>query len=412
MATSFCLLDKRRPLQDGTFPIKIAAGCGTNIYLSTGLSVHLWEWDPDGAKVVDRKDAKKLNAALEIRLLRTQARMLQLREDGRLATASSTYLRKLLEAPDMGEVPEEERRTDFYRIAEQWFATKDNKESTKTLYRYTLAKIRAYAGAGPLYIEDMKLSWLYGFKKSLGGKKNAKAVHLRNLRTLCNFALNDELTTFYPFRKFRIETEETSKKALTIEQVRAYATADITYRNDAMHRDIFMLMIYFRGINVSDLAGLTWKDLKDGHLQYRRNKTGKLYDIKVEPEAMEIIERWRGEERLLSVFDRYRTPSQYDRRLCDALKRIKGPDGEPVEPGCSSNWARHTWATFAADLDLPEATITLGMGHKRAGHRVTDIYIKRNRQKVDDANRVVIDYIWGKVTVPDLTTRDGDVALL
>ena len=54
MATSFCLLDKRRPLQDGTFPIKIAAGCGTNIYLSTGLSVHLWEWDPDGAKVVDR----------------------------------------------------------------------------------------------------------------------------------------------------------------------------------------------------------------------------------------------------------------------------------------------------------------------------------------------------------------------
>ena len=48
----------------------------------------------------------------------------------------------------------------------------------------------------------------------------------------------------------------------------------------------------------------------------------------------------------------------------------------------------------------------------QAGHRVTDIYIKRNRQKVDDANRVVIDYIWGKVTVPDLTTRDGDVALL
>ena len=30
MSTTFCLLDKRRPLQDGTFPVKIAAGCGTD----------------------------------------------------------------------------------------------------------------------------------------------------------------------------------------------------------------------------------------------------------------------------------------------------------------------------------------------------------------------------------------------
>lgn len=407
MATSFCLLDKRRALQDGTYPVKIAAGSGTNIYLSTGISVRLWEWDEDRGLIVDRKDAKRLNASLEIRLLRTQARMLQLREDGRLATSSTSYIRKLLEAPDMGEVPAEERRTDFFEIAERWFATKDNKESTKALYRYTLSKVRAYAGAGPLYIEDMKLSWLYGFQKSMDGKKNAKAVHLRNLRTLCNFALDDELTTFYPFRKFRIETEETSKKALTLEQVQAYATSDIHYRNDGMHRDVFMLMLYFRGINVSDLAELTWKDLKDGRIQYRRNKTGKLYDIKVEPEAMEIIERWKGEEHLLSVFDRYRTPSQYDRRLGDALKRIKDSDGKPIEPECSSNWARHTWATFGAELDLPEATITLGMGHKRAGHRVTDIYIRRNRDKVDAANRAIIDYIWGKTDVPHLATQDG-----
>ena len=189
-------MDKRRALQDGTYPVKIAAGSGTNIYLSTGISVRLWEWDEDRGLIVDRKDAKRLNASLEIRLLRTQARMLQLREDGRLATSSTSYIRKLLEAPDMGEVPAEERRTDFFEIAERWFATKDNKESTKALYRYTLSKVRAYAGEGPLYIEDMKLSWLYGFQKSMGGKKNAKAVHLRNLRTLCNFALDDELTTF------------------------------------------------------------------------------------------------------------------------------------------------------------------------------------------------------------------------
>lgn len=391
MATSFCLLDKRRPLQDGTFPIKIAAGCGTNIYLSTGLSVRLWEWDPDSAKVVDRKDAKKLNAALEIRLLRTQARMLQLREDGRLATASATYLRKLLEAPDMGEVPEEERRTDFYRIAERCIATKD-KEGTRQIYRYTVDKVRAYTGGGPLYIEEMTLTWLHGLDQSIGGKVNARAVHLRNLRAICNFALDEGLTSFYPFRKYPIRTEETRHRDLTGEQVRAYAKADITYRNDAMHRDVFMLMIYLCGINISDLAELTWKDVRDGRVEYRRNKTGKLYSIKLEPEALEIIERWRGEPHLLSVFDRYRTPHDYNRRLWDALKRIKGPDGEPIEPDCTSGWSRHTWATIAAELDIPGDTITFGMGHK-TGHRTTAIYIHRNLQKLDEANRKVIDYI-------------------
>ena len=394
MSTSFCLLDKRRPLQDGTFPVKIAAGCGTNIYLSTGISVHVWEWNPDTGKVVDRKDAKKLNAALEIRLLRTRARMLQLREDGRLKTSSTSYLRKLLDAPDMGEVPEEEKRTDFYEIAERCIATKD-RESTRQIYRYTVNKVRAYAGEGPLFIEDMSLTWLHGFDQSIGGKVNARAVHLRNLRAICNFALDEEFTSHYPFRKFKIRKEDTMKKALSIEQLRAYATADITYRNDAMHRDVFVLMFYMRGIDACDLGALTWADVKDGRVEYRRQKTGQLMDVRLEPEALEIIGRWKGEEHLLSVFDRYRNPHDYDRRLWEALKRIKGKDGKPIEPDCSSKWARHTWATLCAELEVADPTITLGMGHSSAGHRTTAIYIKRNRQKVDEANRLVIDYIFG-----------------
>ena len=407
MSTTFCLLDKRRALQDGTFPVKIAAGSGTGIYLSTGISVRLWEWDPDSGKVVDRKDPKRLNAALEVRLLRTQARMLQLREDGRLASCSTSYLRKLLEAPDMGEVPEEERRTDFWTIAEMCIATKE-RANTIQLYRYTLDKVRAYAGDVPLYIEDMSLSWLHGLDKSIGGKVNARAVHLRNLKAICNFALDEELTTFYPFRKYKIRTEETRKKALTIEQVRAYATADITYRNDAMHRDVFMFMLYCRGINISDLAGLTWDDIEDGRICYRRNKTGELYSIRIEPEMQAIMDRWKGEEHILAVFDRYRKANEYNRRLSDALKRITGPDGNPIEKDCSSNWARHTWATMCAELDVPDPTISLGMGHRIAGHRTTAIYIKRDQRQVDEANRLVIDYILGKETVPHLTAQDGN----
>ena len=393
MATSFLLLDKRRELQDHTYPVKIAAGWGTNIYLSTGISVQLWEWDPDTSKIVDRKDAKRLNAALEIRLLRTQARMLRLREDGRLRTASTSRLRQLLTAPDMDDVPDLEEAPTLEEIFKQCIGTKDT-EGTRRIYQCTLDKVLAYTRGRAVHIEDIDRLWLHGFEDFVGGKVNARAVHLRNLRAVCNFALDESYTSYYPFRKYHIRTEETRKKALTVEQVRAYAGAEISYRNDAMHRDVFLLLFYFRGMNISDLADLTWADVKDGRVEYRRNKTGHLYSIRIEPEAQAIIDRWRGERHLLAVFDRYTRPHDYARRLWEALQRIKGPDGSPIEPDCSSNWARHTWATIAADLDIPEATISWGLGHV-PGHRTTAIYIKRNEAKCDEANRRIIDYIFG-----------------
>ena len=388
------ILDTRRPLQDGTFPVKLSVGHGTRLYLSTGVSVKREHW-ADG-QVEGRKDAKRINSALDNQGLRVQARLLRLKEDGRLAGASKTYLRKLLTAPDMDDVPEEDSRVTLWEIADRCIATKDGR--TKEVYLHTLAKLRAFAGDAPLYIDDIDRVWLHGFENSIGGKVNSRAIHLRNLRAICNFALDEELTDKYPFRKYRIRTEETRKKALTLEQVRAY----MALPDPNEYRDVFLLMLYLRGINVSDLAALTEEDVVDGRIEYRRNKTGQLYSIKVEPEAREILDRWKGERHLLRCFDRYKDPHDFNRRMREGLKKMRRPDGTLIEKDCSSNWARHTWATMCAELDVPDPTISLGMGHRIAGHRTTAIYIKRDQRKVDEANRKVIDYLKG--TVPHLTT--------
>ena len=391
------ILDTRRPLQDGTFPVKLSVGNGTRLYLSTGVSVKAENFV--AGQVEGTKDAKRLNGILDTQRLRVKARLLLLKEDGKLGRCSATHLRKLLTAPDMDEVPEEDRRTSFWTIAERCISTKEGR--TKLVYLHTLAKLRAFAGDKPIYIEDIDRVWLHNFDASIGGKVNSRAIHLRNLRAICNFALDEELTTHYPFRKFKIRTEETRKKALTLEQVRAFMA--VPGPNE--YRDVFILMLYLRGINVSDLAELTEEDVVGGRIEYRRNKTGQLYSIKVEPEAQEILDRWKGERHLLRCFDRYKEPHDYNRRMREALKKMKRPDGTLIEKDCSSNWARHTWATMCAELDVPDPTISLGMGHRIAGHRTTAIYIKRDQRKVDEANRKVIDYI--KESVPHLSTQDG-----
>lgn len=47
-------------------------------------------------------------------------------------------------------------------------------------------------------------------------------------------------------------------------------------------------------------------------------------------------------------------------------------------------------------LDIPNDTISLALGHS-ARNATTDIYIRRNLQKVDDANRRVLDFISGLI---------------
>lgn len=57
-------------------------------------------------------------------------------------------------------------------------------------------------------------------------------------------------------------------------------------------------------------------------------------------------------------------------------------------------WARHTWATFAYNLDIPDDTISRALGHSQtSGANVTRVYIRASSEKVDEANRAVIDYL-------------------
>jgi hypothetical protein len=53
---------------------------------------------------------------------------------------------------------------------------------------------------------------------------------------------------------------------------------------------------------------------------------------------------------------------------------------------------RHTWATLAAELDIPKETISAALGHGKK--TVTDIYIQFDRKKIDEANRKVISHVF------------------
>ena len=245
------------------------------------------------------------------------------------------------------------------------------------------------------------VNWLREFDSYLSltmKSENSKSIHFRNLRAVFNAALTDEITEAYPFRRFKIRSQETKKRSLTIEQLRLFASSDIEPWMER-YRDVFMLIFMLCGINITDLCQL--KGIENGRIVYRRAKTHKLYSIKVEPEADLLFSKYEGKDWLLNFLDCYGKAKDFNRKLKRGLDAIvehinAGLPRTKKLPRISSYWARHTWATLAADLDIPIETISAALGHAH-GCATTAIYIRFNNKKIDAANRKVLDWVlYGK----------------
>lgn len=402
MAKSKLRLDTRRVLKDGTCPVQIAVGYGSNLYLATGVYLAPGDWDVKTQKATG-KAAKRINSTLETLLTRTANRILELRETGQFGKLSAAQLRQMLtdldlDSPTVG-VPTVGAMFDTV------IGTKEG--GTAMLFKQTLKKLQAYCDPYQLRFDKVTKLWLDSFYASLTGLAvNSRAMHLRNLRNVFNYAIDEGITTNYPFRNYRIVSEETAMRVLPVEKMRQLLALDLS-AYDTEYRDIFMLSFYLVGINMVDLSALTKDNIVEGRIEYRRAKTGKFYSIRIEPEAQAILDKYRGKKHLLAPFDKYENYKDYVAHLNAALRKV-GPQKKeggkplytknhlpvmaPLEAGITAYWARYSWATYAADLDIPKDTISEALGHKY-GSAITGVYIKFSRDKIDAANRRVIDYL-------------------
>lgn len=286
------------------------------------------------------------------------------------------------------------------RYIYEFAATKTGR--TVTLYEQTAKRVSEFDGSATLDGVDVK--WLERFERRCLAtmRVNTVGIHLRNIRAVFNWAIREGETNNYPFSRFRIRREETRKRSLSVEDLRRlrdYACADY----QRQYRDMFMLMFYLIGINAKDLLHLRRENLVNGRIEYVRAKTKKRYSIKVEPEAMEIIERYRGDRYLLSPLDKCSNGLNWLHRMNEALKDIgktcrpgMAKEGDALFPELSSYWSRHSWGTIAAELDIPIDVIAHALGHNIPELNVTSIYIRFNEKKVDVANRRVIDFVNGE----------------
>lgn len=400
MASIWYYLDKRRQKADSTYPLKIKVSINSKKSCLINLKVSLREDQWEKGEIVRHDNRKYLNRYIKQRYIDITNIIFQLETSGAISRMTPIEVKKRIES---FRIDSEKSPYSFSEHFDRFISTR-NKPSTKDIYRQTLLKIQQYT-PGLLGFSDINPAWLKGFEiflKEQGLRINSINLHIRNIRAVFNDAINEDKAeqNTYPFRKFKLKSEETQKRSLTIEQLRSIRDWPCE-PHERQYIDIFMLMFYLRGINMIDLANLTRIE-EGGTLEYRRAKTGRLYKIKVEPEALAIIEKYKGKQYLLDIIERYDNYKNFLHRMNRTLKEFGrtsvGKRGKkekhPAFPFLSTYYARHTWATIAALLEIPKETIAAALGHGKKS--VTDIYIDFDQNKIDKANRQVIDAVNGK----------------
>lgn len=380
-------------------------------YISLDVRLNVDQWDKGTCQVINHPEKERINLYLTNKKLIADRVLFRLKDDGTLSAMNVKELKLEVEKALNPEKAErlEKAKLDKTRFAYRYLSfAGSKKESTKEIYMHSYKRMVAFVGSeeklGKLAFEDITKEWLTSFDVFLSKtspSKNTRNIHLRNIRAVFNEAIDDEITNFYPFRRFKIRSVATPKRNLKVDELRTFFDCKCDVR-EQKYLDFFKLMFMLIGINVIDLCNL--KEIRDGRAEFYRSKTNRLYSIKVEPEAMEIIERYRGKDYLIDILDRWKKHKDFMLKMNKALKQMGpyervGRGGKkirhPLFPEITSYWARHSWATIAASLDIPKDTIAHALGH--GGNTVTDIYIDFDQTKVDEANRKVLDWVlYGK----------------
>lgn len=379
--------------KSGDAPVKVAiTHRSRNAYIELSIRLKPAQWD--GTKVEKHPNKKSLNDTIRRKMAEYQTVLSKIEDTYDIDQMTANEIRDAL----VDGINPDRIKPQVNTVKAVFAQFNEHKSGrTKGLYECTERKVCAFASTGydRLRFDDINVDWLHRFNEFLAKTApaaNARAIHMRNLRAVFNYAIDNEITNNYPFRRFKIKNEATRKRNFDVETLRTIFNADCLEPWQEKYRDLFKLTFMLIGINFVDLCNL--QTVSGGRVEYIRAKTKKPYSIKMEPEVADIIAKYRGKSHLLNYLDTNKDYRCFYMNVCKGLRAIKNKLNEM--PGfeidtLTTYWARHSWATIAASLDIPKETIAAALGH--SGHTVTDIYIEFDRSKIDVANRRVLNWV-------------------
>lgn len=271
--------------------------------------------------------------------------------------------------------------TFFNEFADHSLETKKINKGTHQQYLTCLSALRSFIVTNfnkpDVFIAIPDLSFIEAFdaylhQKNIGLNTIGNKYH-KKLKTVFHSAHLKGLIKVNPYALFKIRFEPTHRQFLTEKELLDIRMADLQGNLSLEKvRDMFLFSCY-TGLRFSDALDLEISQIKQNNGNYSiyrpQNKTGETLSIPLIPEAVEIIEKYNENERLITnkVF-----PRISNQKFNVYLKAISNLAN--IQKELTHHIARHTCATTLLNRGVNLDIVSKFLGHSST--KPTRIYAK------------------------------------
>lgn len=380
-------MDTRRKRKDGMYPIIFRLSHHRKtIAISTGFAVPPEYWNEKNREVKKTysgvSSVARLNNLLTKKKTELRDGINELEGNGRLEELSITDLKYTL--------TKQIQKISFFDFTQQLINEMEeaNRFGNAKAYRCALGALKNFNKKESLRFEEMTYTYLKRFETAhlkKGNSLNGLSMYMRTFRAIYNKAIHQGIVPAdsYPFRKYKIKSEPTAKRAISKEKIKRILDLKLDVDSPLFNaRNYFLCSYLMNGISFIDIAFLKVENIIDGRIQYRRQKTARHYDIKVTPQLSSIMDHYlMGKDKTAHIFpivkrkeiqDQFNDVQWERKRYNKRLKEIAELCG--IEERLTSYVSRHSMATNLILNDVPINALSKMLGHSDIS--TTEIYIK------------------------------------
>lgn len=340
-----------KPGKEGTLFFQVIHSRVTR-QIATGYKIFEHEWDTAGSEIIlTDNEPLRHDYLLSVKeALATESSKLR----GIIAhldkTGNNYSVEKIVELSN-----EPKNDDGFITFAQRLISQlkQIGKKRTADTYTTVLSSFKRFREEQDLPLDNVDSALMMEYEtwlKENGICKNTVSFYMRNLRAIYNRAVEKELTAQrFPFKYVYTGIDKTVKRAVPIKVIRQIKELDLTLSPLLDYaRDLFMFSFYTRGMSFVDMSYLKKKDLQNGILTYRRQKTNQQLSIKWEQPMQDIIDKYdtASSPYLLPIIrdmdrDKRKQYKNASHLVNNKLKKI----GEQLGLGIplTSYVARHKW---------------------------------------------------------------------
>lgn len=390
MKTNITLsLDTRRAKKDGTFPLifRLSHQRKTTA-IASGYSIPSSDWNSRNRTV--KKSYKGVTSVVRLNNLLSKKKTEYIDQINILEEKDKLNFLSIKELK--AHILKTTSKITFYEYTQSLIDefTTAKRIGMKNNYSSVYRNIKRFYPYDYLRFEEINHQFLKRFEiyhLNKGTSINSLAMYLKTIRAIFNRAIKDDMVSrdAYPFENYKIRMEPTAKRAISREKIKRIMELELKPSNPLFDaRNFFLLSYLMNGMSFIDMAYLKRENIIDDRIRYKRQKTGKLYDLKLTQQLSLLLDFYLQDKNpddyifpiinkeVIDVERQYRdiknVLNAYNKKLKEIAKLCK------IEDHLTSYVSRHSMATHLILSEVPINALSKMLGHTKL--TTTQIYIK------------------------------------